>query len=80
MRITTKGQVTIPLALRNKFGLLPNTEAVFQETEGGVVIRPVKTKDALIGERLRAARGVADTAIRTDDIMRLTRGEDDDPG
>ena len=80
MKITTKGQVTIPQALRMKFGLLPNTDAEFEETEGGVFIRPAKPKHVLIEERLREARGVADTALSSDEIMRLTRGEDGGPG
>ncbi len=80
MRITTKGQVTIPQALRLKFGLLPNTVATFEETDAGVLIRPAKAKRALIEERLRHARGAADTGLGTDDILRLTRGEDDGPG
>ena len=79
MRITSKGQVTIPQVMRAKFGLLPNTDAVFKEMGDGVLIRPAKTKHALIAERLRQARGIADASLASDDIMRLTRGEDDDP-
>lgn len=30
MRITSKGQVTIPLEIRQKLGLLPNTEVEFR--------------------------------------------------
>ena len=56
MRITTKGQVTIPHRFRLKFGLLPNTDVSFEEVDGGVTIRPVLSKRALIEDRLR--RGV----------------------
>jgi len=76
MRITSKGQVTIPQRLRLKFGLLPNTEAAFEETDGGVLIRPMLSKRALIEQRLRDARGVADSGLGTDDVMQLTRGDD----
>ena len=76
MRITTKGQVTIPQRLRLKFGLLPNTDVQFEEADGGVTIRPVLSRQALIEDRLRRARGVALRGVRTDDIMRLTRGDD----
>ena len=55
MRITSKGQVTIPQRLRNRFGLLPHTEVDFEEGDGGVVIRPVASKRALVAERLRRA-------------------------
>jgi len=80
MKITSKGQVTIPLKLRRKFGLLPNTHAQFEETAGGVVIRPALPKHALIEKRLREARGIADVTRSSDEIMRLTRGEVDDSG
>ena len=76
MRITTKGQVTIPQRLRRKFGLLPNTEVTFEEADGCVLLRPVLSKRALIEERLREARGVAAGDVSTDDVMRLTRGDD----
>ncbi len=76
MRITTKGQVTIPQRFRLKFGLLPHTDVRFEETAGGVTIRPVLSKRALIADRLRRARGVAVRSVRTDDVMRLTRGND----
>lgn len=35
MRITSKGQVTIPLAIRKKAGLWPNTEVSFTMSRGG---------------------------------------------
>lgn len=35
MRITSKGQVTIPQAIREATGLLPNTEVEFQISRGG---------------------------------------------
>ena len=76
MRITIKGQVTIPQRLRLKFGLLPNTNVRFEEADGGVMIRPVLSKSALIEERLRSARGVARSHLGTDDVMRLTRGDE----
>lgn len=76
MRITIKGQVTIPQRLRSRFGLLPNTEVEFEEGDGGVVIRPVLSKRELLAERLRLARGAAGGDLGTDDVMRLTRGDE----
>ena len=76
MKITTKGQVTIPQRLRLKFGLLPHTEVVFDEADGCVVLRPVLSKRALVEARLRDARGVAASGAGTDDVMRLTRGDE----
>lgn len=76
MKITSKGQVTIPQRFRLKFGLLPNTEVAFEEADGCVVIRPTISKRALIEERLRRARGIAGGGLSTDEVMRLTRGEE----
>ena len=40
MKITTKGQVTIPQRLRLKFDLLPHTEVVFEEVDGRLCCVP----------------------------------------
>jgi AbrB family looped-hinge helix DNA binding protein len=45
MRITSKGQVTIPAEIREQAGLLPRTEVEF-EFDGKVVrILPAKARD-----------------------------------
>lgn len=77
MRITSKGQVTIPLAIRKKSGLLPNTEAEFVYENGLVVLKPVG-KRATPGRRIVARlRGSLKRIHRsTDELMALTRGED----
>lgn len=76
MKLTRKGQVTIPQALREKFGLLPATEVAFEEAEGGVLIKPAATSRRRQVERwLRRARGSATVKLTTDEIMALTRGE-----
>ena len=76
MKITTKGQVTIPHRLRRRLGLLPGTDVRFEESDGVAAIRPLLTKEELIRERLQRARGVADRGLTTEDVLRLTRGED----
>ena len=76
MKITTKGQVTIPKHLRRKLGLFPGTEVRFEEGDGVAVIRSTMTKKELIEERIRRVTGTADQGLSTDEIMRLTRGED----
>ena len=38
-QVTEKGQVTIPIELRRKFGLLPHTEVEVVEKDGDVVVR-----------------------------------------
>lgn len=73
MRINSKGQVTIPVSLRLRLGLLPNTEVVFEESHGGALIRPVVSLKDLMEQRLRKASGVAANGRSTDEILQLTR-------
>lgn len=75
MRITAKGQVTIPVGIREQAGLLPHTQVDFEFD--GEVVRIVKVKGGgRRGERLtRRLRGRGDVTISTDAIMALTRGE-----
>ena len=76
MKITEKGQVTIPQRLRQAYGLLPNTEVIFEAGEDCVVLRSRLSRRGLVRERIRRARGAGTGKRATDDIMRLTRGED----
>ena len=76
MRITSKGQVTIPVEIRERAGLLPNTEVDFVLDRGGVRLVKVKTK-ARRGrgdEVIRRLRGSGTVRMSTDEIMALTRG------
>lgn len=77
MRITSKGQVTIPAEIRERAGLLPQTEVEFEFDGKAVRILRAKTnkKDGR-GVRLVAhLRGRGDVAMSTDDIMALTRDD-----
>jgi antitoxin PrlF len=80
MKITSKGQVTIPQAIREELGLLPDTEVEWEIRDGAAVVRRVEAADG-IGPRGRAAiaalRGTATGELSTDEIMAMTRGEDD---
>lgn len=77
MRITSKGQVTIPIAIREKAGLMPNTEVDFDFDGQDVRIRRARRKKGRNrGEELVARmRGRGDVKMTTDEIMALTRGE-----
>ncbi|HWN73171.1 MAG TPA: AbrB/MazE/SpoVT family DNA-binding domain-containing protein [Solirubrobacterales bacterium] len=78
MRITSKGQVTIPKEIRDEFGLLPGTEVEFVADGGQVQVRKMKggrNRGREIVEHLKRASG-GDIKMSTDEIMRLTRGED----
>ncbi|NNG02514.1 MAG: AbrB/MazE/SpoVT family DNA-binding domain-containing protein [Inquilinus sp.] len=75
MRITSKGQVTIPAEIRERAGLLPHTEVRFEFD--GRTVRIVKAKPAAgVGRgktTVGALRGRATVALSTDEIMKLTR-------
>ena len=74
MRITSKGQVTIPQHIRERLGLLPQCEVEFELDGDSVRIR--KARGAGRGAALIARmRGTATRRMRTDEIMKLTRGE-----
>jgi AbrB family looped-hinge helix DNA binding protein len=76
MRITSKGQVTIPIEIRERMGLLPNTEVRF-EVEGNTVrILREETSAGGRGQRLlERMRGRATSGMSTEEIMALTRSE-----
>lgn len=74
MKITTKGQVTIPQEIREEFGLLPHTEVEFRVRDGEVVL--VKSSRGARGRRIvEHLRGRGNVNMTTDEIMQLTRGE-----
>jgi AbrB family looped-hinge helix DNA binding protein len=77
MRITSKGQVTIPQAIREKLGLLPETEVEFVVSGNSVKIVRARSKKRLSrGEAIvRRIQGTATGKMTTDQIMALTRGE-----
>jgi len=74
MRVTTKGQVTIPQSIRQKLGISPAVEIDFIEEKGRIYL--VKGKGENIKpHKFRRLRGIATVKMTTDEIMALTRGE-----
>ncbi|MBS1747298.1 MAG: AbrB/MazE/SpoVT family DNA-binding domain-containing protein [Bacteroidetes bacterium] len=41
--LTVKGQLLIPKRIRNKYGIKSGVKVIFEETENGVMIRPMNT-------------------------------------
>jgi len=77
MRLTTKGQVTIPLGMRRALGLEPWSEVEFELDGDSVRIRK-KTDGRRRGQRLLEALTRAPRpkkGMTTDQLMALTRGE-----
>jgi len=81
MHITEKGQVTIPVTIREKYGFLPHTEVEF-EVQGDMIVlkkAPARSSRKRLsrGESLvKHLRSFGPLSMTTEEIMRLTRGED----
>ena len=74
MRVTTKGQVTIPQHIREKMGITPSTEIDFVEKEGRIYLVKKKGKK-IVTRKFKKLRGVATVKMTTDEIMALTRAD-----
>ena len=70
MRVTQKGQVTIPLDVRRALGIHAGSEVEFELDEQGA--RLVVDRDRAAREIARV-RGAGDVALTTDEILALTR-------
>jgi AbrB family looped-hinge helix DNA binding protein len=73
-KVTVKGQVTIPQAIRDRYGLAVHSEVEFVEEQGRVYLVPERLPPNVDG--IRRARGSASVRMSTDEILALTRGED----
>ncbi len=72
MRVTSKGQVTIPQHIRQKMGITSHSEVDFIEEDGRVIIVK-RDQPAALPQTFRRLRGSATVRMRTDKIMALTR-------
>lgn len=70
MRVTSKGQVTIPLDVRRALGIAPGSDVAFELDDRGarLVVDPDHT-----AEEVARMRGAGDIAMTTDEILALTR-------
>ena len=78
MTLTSKGQVTIPQAIRDRLRLLPGTRVVFDIVGDSVRIRRAEGQDrgdALVAHMLAVGRRASGPRLSTDEILALTRGE-----
>ncbi len=76
MKVTRKGQVTIPQVIRDRAGMPPGTEVEFSIDEAGQVRLVPKRSAAAAQVRaaVSALRGRAGRSLTTEEIMALTRG------
>jgi AbrB family looped-hinge helix DNA binding protein len=81
MRVTSKGQVTIPKHLRQRTGIRPGTEVEFAEKGSELVLRKTTRKrrrsarDEEFEAYLERVSGTLDLGMSTDEYMELLRGE-----
>lgn len=74
MRVTTKGQVTIPRNVREILGIVPETDVEFQEDNGRFYIVKA-SKGNPPTTKFTQLRGIATAKMSTDEIMNLTRAK-----
>jgi AbrB family looped-hinge helix DNA binding protein len=73
MRVTSKGQVTIPLAVRRRLGIEAGSEVEFElDGHGARLVRAQPGRGAAIA---RGMRGRGTVAMSTEEIMALTRDD-----
>jgi AbrB family looped-hinge helix DNA binding protein len=70
MRVTQKGQVTIPLEVRRALGINPGSNVDFELDGTGA--RLVVDAELAAGE-IASMRGAGDVELTTDEILALTR-------
>ena len=73
MKVTTKKQITIPLRIREKLGITPNTEVDFVEEKDRIYLVKKSERNGKM-DKFHSFRGVATIKMTTDEIMALTRG------
>ena len=75
MRVTEKGQVTIPKTLRDRFGIAAGTDVEFHVRGDALILRKAEhnRRGRRIADRLR---GLGDVPLSTEEVMALTRSAD----
>jgi AbrB family looped-hinge helix DNA binding protein len=74
MRITSKGQVTIPIEIREKAGLLPDTEVEFKMSGNKIFLKKIGSSSRRSRGLIQQMRRKAIAKMTTDEILALTRG------
>jgi AbrB family looped-hinge helix DNA binding protein len=74
MQVTSKGQVTVPVEIRERLGIQPGTEVEFEVVGDTVVMRKAKDSRRRGRSIVARMRGRATVSMTTDEIMAVTRG------
>ncbi|WP_076997380.1 AbrB/MazE/SpoVT family DNA-binding domain-containing protein [Variovorax sp. KK3] len=77
MRLTSKGQVTIPQNIRELAGLKPYDEVEFEYRNKQIVVKPVKRASTPGEEAIALLRGSGTSKLElsADEWLEMTRGE-----
>jgi AbrB family looped-hinge helix DNA binding protein len=76
MRLRSKGQLTVPVEVREHLGLHEGDEVEFVIHGNAVQIVRAKTNDSHGSRVASRLRGRGSSGMSTDEIMELLRGED----
>jgi AbrB family looped-hinge helix DNA binding protein len=75
MKIGERGQVTIPKEIRDRFGLKPHAEVLFQVAKGAILLRKKAKKLALGKWKGRCKRNSAKLGyVSVDEFIEEVRG------
>ncbi|MDC0434887.1 AbrB/MazE/SpoVT family DNA-binding domain-containing protein [bacterium] len=76
MRVTSKGQVTIPLVVREAMGIrVSETEVEFIQDQSGKWYLRKSKQDKTQSNRFRNVNKVGKPRMSTDELLKLTRGD-----
>jgi AbrB family looped-hinge helix DNA binding protein len=78
MRVTTKGQVTIPVEIREQLDITPSSEVEFEVVGNVAQLRKVSGPSTRGGRVMAALRAAPYRGPSTDELMAFTRGDDRD--
>lgn len=73
MRVSEKGQVTIPKELREALGIGAGTQVAFERADDAIVVRKVEGGSNRGRDMVNRLRGRGDVRLSTEEIMALTR-------
>jgi AbrB family looped-hinge helix DNA binding protein len=78
MRITTKGQVTIPQAIRDRFDLHPHTEVEFVVEGGRVFLKRKKGATTRVARMMEHFRNAPKMRMSSKELLAILRDEPDE--
>ncbi len=73
MRVTSKGQITIPQKIRDQIGILPGSEVEFYIEDDVVKLRLIQSSNPRGEQIVNRLRGKGTVNMTTDEILALTR-------